>query len=462
MRTRSITRQAVTIVLLAQIIFALVLSTVVVLAERHTRLRALEQQVAGRSDSLLGAIQDAEDPDDNITIDPAELRLPPDDRYAVYSDSGKLIGRSGQAGPPLSQNGKMGVSTIEINGLRYSVLRQAALRIIDRAEFGGVGLRRPVLIVYASAESHVFHQVFVAVGRFLAVMIAASLLVALITAVLLRNTLRPIGELASEAQRVTPKSLQFRTPQAALQVEELRPLAITLSTLIDELRDAFDKEQRFVGDAAHELKTAVAVVRSSLQVLLLRPRNGAEYAAGLEQTLEDNNRVEMLVTSMLELARLEQSTDKSAAPLDLAQVARAACERLHSVAEAREVRLVVHASQEARVYLGAERAHTLVTNLLTNAVRHSRSDAPINITVRRDNSHVVLLVEDTGDGIRPDALPHVFERFFRDDPSRSRTSGGTGLGLAICKSIVDSAGGTIAITSEVGAGTRVTITFSAA
>ena len=462
MPSHSITKQTLTIVVAAQLAFALMLGTAAVLNERHTRMRALEQQIAGRSDSLLGAIQDAEDPEDNITIDPTELRLPREDRYAVYSDTGKLIGRSHDASPSLPKEGPMGRSDLRVDGAAYSVLRRTGLRIIDRAEHGGFGLRRPVVIVYASSESHVLHEVFKAVGHFLITIILASVAVTFITALLLKRTLRPIRELALAAQRVTPASLQFHAPLGALQIDELRPLAITLSELIDELREAFAKEQRFVGDAAHELKTAVAVVRSSIQVLLLRRRSTAEYVAGLEQVLEDNDRVESLVTSMLELARIEQTSDTGADLLDLGVAAKETCELMHSSAEAQGVQLTVNAPVGANVCLAPDRATALMTNLLTNAIRHSKPGKSVRLLVRHENETVVLVVEDSGDGIRPAALPHVFERFFRDDASRARTSGGTGLGLAICKSITDSAGATMEIASELGRGTCVTVTFSAA
>jgi signal transduction histidine kinase len=462
-RTRSITRQTVTIVLLAQIAFAIALAGVSVLSERHARMRALSQQIAGRSDSLLGAIQDAEDPEDNIFIDPAELRLPPEDRYAVYSDTKKLIGRSAEAGPPLSMDGALGESNVRMDGESFSVLRRTAMRIIDRAEYGGIGLRRPVVIVYASSERHVLHEVLEAVGRFLAAIVLASMVVALITALLLRRTLQPIRHLALAAQRISPASLQFEIPYGALQVEELRPLATTLSALIDELREAFAKEQRFVGDAAHELKTAVAVVRSSMQVLMMRRRNEEEYVLGLEQLLEDNARVEDLVASMLELARVEQISVGDADLVDLAVAARQACDTMQSFAENQAVTLTVEAPPEAFTRLHPEGADTLLTNLLSNAIRHSKPGATVRVAILRNiDATIRVVVADDGQGIRPEALPHVFERFYRDDPSRSRMSGGTGLGLAICRSIVESVGGTIEIASVLGQGTTVTVIFSGA
>jgi signal transduction histidine kinase len=459
MASRSITRQTVAIVLLAQIAFALALGVFAVLSERHTRIRALDQQIAGRSDSLMGAIQDAEDPEDNITIDPAEVHVMREDRYAVYSESGKLIGRSADSEPPLAKDGAMGMSRTRVGHVQYHVLRRRALRIIDRAENHGVGLRRPVVIVYASPEGHVLHEVFEAVGQFLIAILLISIATAFITAWLLRRTLQPIRDLALAAQRVSPASLQFDSPGSALQVQELRPLAMTLSALIDELREAFAKEQRFVGDAAHELKTAVAVVRSAVQVLMMRPRTIEEYVAGLEQVLQDNDRVESLVASMLDLARIEQAIDVSVPVLDLPEAARGACETMQSVAEAQGVRLVVDAGAPVAVRLQADRAEALLTNLLSNAIRHSVAGSAVMVRVEQTMGEARLVVADVGSGIRAEALPHVFERFYRDDPSRSRASGGTGLGLAICKSIVEAAGGNISIVSDVGLGTRVTAVF---
>ncbi len=462
MTSRSITRQTVAIVLLAQIAFALMLGAVAVLSERHTRMRALDQQIAGRSDSLMGAIQDAEDPEDNITIDPAEVHVMPGDRYAVYAESGKLVGRSADDEAALTQSGAMGMSGMRVGHVRYHVLRRKALRIIDRSENGGVGLRRPVVIVYASPESHVLHEVFEAVGQFLLSIAVLSIAAAFVTLLLLRRTLRPITDLALAAERVSPAALQFAAPVSAMQVEELRPLATALSALIDELREAFAKEQRFVGDAAHELKTAVAVVRSAVQLLMMRRRSEGEYVAGLEQVLEDNDRVEALVSRMLELARFEQAVEEAAPLLDLADAVRHACAMMESVAAARDVRLDVDACEGVMVRLQPDRAETLLTNLLSNAIRHSAAGAVVSVMVGREADSGLVTVEDSGSGIRAEALPHVFERFYRDDASRSRASGGTGLGLAICKSIVEAVGGSIHIESAIGKGTRVVVSFSIA
>ena len=170
------------------------------------------------------------------------------------------------------------------------------------------------------------------------------------------------------------------------------------------MRESFAKEQRFFGDAAHELKTAIAVVRSSVQLLMMKPRTPPEY-----------------------------------------------------------VRLELLPSQEGWVRLAPEAVETLLSNLLLNAIQHSGPDSLVAVGISRDeNKDVCLQVVDHGEGISAEALPHIFERFYREDTSRSRETGGTGLGLAISKSIVDSASGAIRVESRKGRGTTVEVNFPAA
>ena len=171
--THSLVRRIVLVVVAAQITCAALLSGAALFHERHTRLRALDVQLQGRSDSLLGSVQDAEDPDDNVTVDPAELKLPTEDTYAVYNQSSRLIGSSPAA--PLDLIGRHGdgFREAEVGRTRYRILEREALRIIDRSENGGVGLKRPVTILYASPETHLWHEIFEAV-RFYLLAIAGS------------------------------------------------------------------------------------------------------------------------------------------------------------------------------------------------------------------------------------------------------------------------------------------------
>jgi signal transduction histidine kinase len=431
--------------------------------ERHTRLHAFDTRLQGRSDSLLGAIQDAEDPEDNVTIDPAELQVPKEDVYAVYNQGGRLLGTSTNASAALITRGKDEYRDVRAEGCSYRVLQREGLRVIDRPENDGVGLRRPVTIIYASPERHIWHEVLEAARFYLITIAVAAIITVFLVVILLRRELRPLADLAAAAAQLSAPALEFEAPSSALEVRELRPLADVLNNAVARLRDSFAKEHRFVGDAAHELKTAIAVVRSSVQVLMLKRRTGEEYSAGLGRILEDTQRVEGLVTQMLQLARLEEGGLADVPILDLGGVLRSVAAQLQPVADTRGIQVEVQGPLNLFVRLQPESAEVLVSNLLMNAMQHSKPYTSVLLSAAPVIAGGVRLeVADHGEGIGPEALPHIFERFYREDRSRSRETGGTGLGLAICKSITDAAGGTIKVVSTSGVGTRVEVIFSPA
>jgi signal transduction histidine kinase len=239
-------------------------------------------------------------------------------------------------------------------------------------------------------------------------------------------------------------------------------LANTLSTTIASLHRAFQSEHRFVSDAAHELKTAVAVVRSTIQVLMMRSRSIDEYGAAMNRLLDDNKRVEDLVSRMLVLAHLEEQSGPEMETIHLGELVRRTVKNLRTFAEAHSVELIAETNDEPVIHLACEKADVLISNLIVNSIQHSPPASTVTVQTFSDATTVRMAVRDHGTGISPDALPHVFERFYREDSSRSRLTGGVGLGLAICKSIVEAAGGAIAIESKLGAGTTVTVTFSQA
>ena len=462
MKVRSLTQQVVGIVFVAQVLCALLLAGTAIFDEAHTHLRAFDVRLQGHSDSLLGAIQDAEDPNSTVQVDPEELRLPQEDVFAVYNHGGAMLGSSAGAPEELTARGVNGFRSVRFHGVRYRVLQREGLRVIDRSEFGRHGLQRPVTIVYASPQTHVWHEIFESL-RFslISIVVATALTLGCVT-FFLRRSLRPLSDLAVAAGRISPPLLDFDPPASVLRIRELRPLADVLSEAVGRLREAFAKEQRFVGDAAHELKTAIAVVRSSIQVLMLKRRTADEYAAGLERVLQDNVRVETLVAQMLLLARVEEAAGTDVASLDLSLAAQAVLVQLRPIAEERQLELICDCAPKMMVRISPERAQVLLSNLVLNAIQHSEAGARVEIRVaRRGESAVAFEVKDSGTGIGSEALPHIFERFYREDRSRSRNTGGTGLGLAICKSIADTAGASIQIASRAGEGTKVTVIFSA-
>lgn len=462
MRIWSLSRRVVLVVVVLESLCAMALVAAAGWHEYRTRLRALDVAMMGRSDSLLGAIQDAEDPDDNVLLDSRELRLPAGDRFAVYNRQGRLLGASPSTAPELLVQGPGGYRDVAIGGKPFRVLQRRGMRIIDRNETEGAGLQREVTIVLVAPLAFLRHEVGEALSFDL---IAAVTLVGgttVVLLVLLRRLLRPMQLLATEAGRLNPAALAFTPPAEVLAVAELRPLAEGMSAAVARLRRAIEAEQHFIGDAAHELKTSVAVVRSSVQVLTMRPRSPEEYRGGLRRILEDNERVEELIARMLTSMRFQQAPMGTAVPVPLATAIGQAVARLNSVAEAQGVHLGAELADGLQAAISAEAVQTLVSNLVVNAIQHSPRGAEVRVNLRRsgsDDAAAVLEVIDCGEGIAAESLPFVFDRFYREDSSRSRATGGAGLGLAICKGIMEAAGGLVELESAKGQGTTVRAVF---
>ena len=228
MKTRSLVQRATFSVLGIELLCALCFAGTAIWHERRVQFRALDVSLQGRSDSLIGAVQDSEDPEDRVKIDPEEFSPPGSDVYAVYSADNRLVGSSSAAPSAVIAQGRDGIRTVNAGGHYYRVLQRPALRIIDREENSGIGLRRPVTVIYAIRTDHVWHEVMEA-ARFNVLLSLALLLVTAIALVfLLRRLLNPLKELAAGASSISAASLQFSPPASALQVRELRPLAEAL------------------------------------------------------------------------------------------------------------------------------------------------------------------------------------------------------------------------------------------
>jgi len=465
MKSNSLVRRATVAVLAIEMLCALGVGAAALWHERETRLRALDQTLRGRSDSLIGAVQDAEDPEDNVKVDPEEFSPGKGEEFAVYNPDGRLVGASQGDLAAVVLGSSDSFRNVSVRRHQYRVLQRKALRIIDRAETDGTGLRRPVTVVYAIRSDYIWHEVLEATRFYLLLSVAAVCLTALLLILLARRLLRPLNELAAAARSIEPSTLEFSPPASALETAELRPLAEALAQMVARVRRAFEAERRFVSDAAHELKTVVAVVRSTIQVLGMRTRSAQEYRSGLDRILDDNQRVEELVSRMLTLARFEERVPQKIDETDLGNEVALAVKNLASYAEWRGVALNFIEDEGIKVQMDSEAIQTLVSNLVMNAVQHSSRGSEVRVSVR-SNGHghgkAMLEVQDFGAGISEENLSQVFERFFREDPSRSRETGGVGLGLSICKGIVENAGGRIEIRSEQGKGTTVTALLTTA
>jgi signal transduction histidine kinase len=461
MRNSSLSRQLIAGVLLAELLCAASFSCVAFFHEMHGRRRAFDVMLRGRADSLLGAVQDAEDPEDNVTVDPTELVLPQQDVYEVLSPSGRMLGHSPASSADLlaalSSSSTKGYFNFRVKQARYRALRFDGVRVIDRDDKGG--LRRQVTVLYASPTRDLWHEAVEAVQFYVMTGVLLLAVTGLALVWFLRRRLSPLQELAAIAGRVSARSWEFVPPAAVLRTTELAPIALSIEELLKGLRQSFERQRQLTGDAAHELKTSIAVLKSSLQLLSLNPRTAEQYEAGLEGLLTDTERMEDLATRMLALARLEEAPVECNQSSDLPAILNSVAEGLEPIAELRQIALEVGAEEAPRVAMPADDAEVLCSNLIMNALQHSSPQARVSVTVQSHNRAIVLRVKDEGEGIPDAALPFVFDRFYRADRSRSRNSGGAGLGLSICKAIVERSNGTIQIQSAVGQGTEVTVTL---
>jgi signal transduction histidine kinase len=457
MRPYSLTRRLISTVLLLELALALCTTAATLLYEQRQRLRSFDVMLRGRADSLLGAVRDAEDAGDNVMLYPNAIDLQRDDLWEVREPSGRVVAHSStwnpSVEPAIEASGRS--NDFRSGGRSYRGLAIHGIRQIDLAE-DNPGIARPVIIFYAAPLYPVSHGMR-EVARFL--LVANSLLLLLTGAVLfvlIRRGLRPLQELSVAAAAITPQRWQFQAPASASSVKELNVLATALDSAMIRLEQSLRQQQAFVHDAAHELKTAVTIIKSSLQLLASRHRTAEQYALGLETCLADCGRMEELVQRMLTLARFEQPSSKSggsAESTDLSARVREVGMQMETFAELGRVRFVLEISGPAAVRLSVEACDTLLTNLILNALQHTPEHGVVRVRMNANDKIVTLEVEDTGSGIGPDELAHLFERFYRGDPSRSRRTGGTGLGLAICKAITESCGGSIEIHSERGSGT---------
>ncbi len=464
MKPYSIKRRLIVSVLLVELASTLCICGLALLYEHHARFRAFDVMLRGRADSLLGAVQDAEDAQDNVMLDGTEKSLPPRDIYEVWDQNGRVLGHSPNwtalSRDQLADQNRRHKHLIEANK-SYRVIRVDGVRVVDPGDKGG-GIPRSVVILYGSPTGPVWKEIWEAVEFYAFTSLVLLVATGLLMFWLLSRGLMPLSELATEAAGLSAASWNFVPSNRARNTIELAPLASALETALQRLERSFFQQRRFVSDAAHELKTAVAVVKSSLQLLTMKPRSTVEYQAGLERCQLDCHRMEGIVADMLTLARIEGESlspdrrqENTAA--DVTQVVHRVVEQFESMAEIGRLQFVISAPDSLVLGMAQAQMELLCSNLVLNAIQHSGPGSLITILAERAGLWAELRIIDTGSGIDPDLLPFLFERFYRSDPSRSRRTGGTGLGLAICKAIVERSRGAIEIDSQLGGGTTVLI-----
>lgn len=270
------------------------------------------------------------------------------------------------------------------------------------------------------------------------------------------RAMRPVRDISLAASRISSGNLNERIRVTDTD-SELGGLAAVLNDAFGRLEAAVQNQARFTSDAAHELRTPVSVVLAETQLVLEDDTISPEARETATVCRRAAQRMHGLIESLLELAVVEgnpQALQKE--PWDLAELAANGLDIMRLLAQEKDIRMTSKLSL-ANCEADPERIQQIILNLLSNSIKFCPKGASIEVTTGTENGHAFLSVRDTGPGISADHLPHLFDRFYRVDKSRSRGSGGTGLGLAICKGIAEAHGGTLSAASTFGKGSTFTL-----
>ena len=272
---------------------------------------------------------------------------------------------------------------------------------------------------------------------------------------------RPLDRIINEVEAITDgRSLHRRLVQEE-GFDELSRLTATLNAMIGRLETSFSGLRRFTADASHELKTPLAVLRADVERAMTAPSH-TEQLVALEEALRETTRMADLVESLLTLARADEGRfDLHREPVELEPVLREVFETATILGEEAGLTVEMPAVDEATVMGDRTRLRQLFLNLVTNAIKYTPRGGRVDLTLTRSDGAVSFVVRDSGVGIAAADLPHIFERFFRADRVRSRSTerGGWGLGLAISQWIAQAHGGQLTATSRLGRGSIFTVTL---
>lgn len=270
------------------------------------------------------------------------------------------------------------------------------------------------------------------------------------------RALRPIREIGAAARRIAVGNLHERI-QPSDPDSELGRLAEVLNNTFARLETSFAEQRQFTADASHEVRTPLTVIISEAQASLARPRTEQEYRETLEVCLDAAQDMRRLAESLLDLARLDSGQEANRrSACDLAEIADGCVTLVRPLADARSIALTA-ALAPAPLTGDPARLRQVLVNLLDNAIYYNYERGSIAVRTRAETGAVLLEVADTGSGIAPDDVPHIFKRFYRANRARTQTERRAGLGLAIVHSIVEAHGGTIDVKSQLGLGTTFTV-----
>jgi heavy metal sensor kinase len=276
---------------------------------------------------------------------------------------------------------------------------------------------------------------------------------------LAERTIAPIVEVTEAAQGITADHLSRRLPLGNHQ-DELAQMVSCLNQMLERLEKSFRRIRQFSGDASHELRTPLTILKGETEVTLRWAKSTDEFRDMLRSNMEEINRMERIIESLLTLAKSEIGEltleIKELSLSDLVQELYLQSNILCKQKEC-EALLTLEVDEEIRIRGDELRLRQMFLNLISNGIKYMSENGSLEIVLAREDGFARVDINDSGIGIDAEHLPHIFDRFYRVDKARNRMDGGTGLGLSIVKWIAEAHGGGITVTSEVGKGSSFSV-----
>jgi two-component system OmpR family sensor kinase len=278
---------------------------------------------------------------------------------------------------------------------------------------------------------------------------------------LTRRAFAPIDRIIDRVERIGEDNLADRLPDEGTD-DQTGKLVHVVNRMLERLQCAFEAESRFSSDVAHEIRSPLTALRGQIEVALRRDRTPDEYRQVLQECLDEVLRLSRLAEDLMSLARADAGTLRiQRQVVDLRETLHEVLRRCRPRAQEKDIDLKLQAVGPVRVEGDPELLTRVVENLVDNALIHCRRMDEVVVTLEKGPRVAVVTVADRGPGIPSEHLEHIFDRFYRVDPARSRDAGGTGLGLAIVREIAGLHGGTVTVESEVGRGSVFRVTLPA-
>lgn len=392
------------------------------------------------------------DPNSDIDLDAIVRILGPGKETAYITPAFKrLILPDPCMNEPLHGTAWLGTVTA-LNGQSARVYSMPLQR--NGKIFGLLQVGTPLSSLSATINSMIIELIFIAP--------AVLILGAIGSYWLATRAFQPIERLIYTARTIKAGDLHQRVPVAETN-DEIQYLALTFNEMLDSLEQQIARQRRFTADVSHELRTPVAAIRSMTDVALDQEPQQDEHLTILRHVNSQAERLGHLISDLLTLMRADEGHIAfEQEPVYLDRLVIDVAETMQWLAEERGIRLQVQASTPALIIGDEARLIQLMMNLLDNALNYTSPGGRVVLSVEKKSKNVYLRISDTGIGIAPEHIKHIFERFYRTDTARSRATGGSGLGLAIVEWVVREHHGAITVDSQPGQGTTFTIILPAA